>query len=415
MSLSLQVRQKQSLQLSLRTWLPLLQAPLQELDTLFKEYSYENPFLEVKSSFESNSYSSSSFTNNSDDNKRGFIENMSIYKESIYDKIDDQICAPLFPTPVSQKVAREIMFYINDEGYFEGDIAKVATTTSVTNEFADKIRKRFQYLEPTGVGAVDLKESFLFQLQEQDIDEELSKFTETLISNIQNMDKYHKHHRFDESVDLIRRFNNPPAIDYIEDQPYIIPDFFVEVGDDINIRINNDYYPDIVVSNPFKSKNEDIKSKLKEARDLVSLLELRKSTLYKLILIIVEKQISFFIGSELKPLTMSDVAKELGFEESTISRAVSNKYIKCERGTFSLKSFFTNQVSKNLSSAEIKNYISSMIESEPHDKPYTDQDLVDMVMKRYNMKMVRRTITKYRAILDISSSKDRKKIYKMQH
>ena len=143
MSLSLQVRQKQSLQLSLRTWLPLLQAPLQELDTLFKEYSYENPFLEVKSSFESNSYSSSSFTNNSDDNKRGFIENMSIYKESIYDKIDDQICAPLFPTPVSQKVAREIMFYINDEGYFEGDIAKVATTTSVTNEFADKIRKRF--------------------------------------------------------------------------------------------------------------------------------------------------------------------------------------------------------------------------------------------------------------------------------
>ncbi|MGB5868096.1 MAG: RNA polymerase factor sigma-54 [Arcobacteraceae bacterium] len=415
MSLSLQVRQKQSLQLSLRTWLPLLQAPLQELDTLFKEYSYENPFLEVKSSFESNSYSSSSFNNNSDDNKRGFIENMSIYKESIYDKIDDQICAPLFPTPVSQKVAREIMFYINDEGYFEGDIEKVATTTNVTNEFANKIRKRFQYLEPTGVGAIDLKESFLFQLQEQDVDEELAKFTETLIANLQNMDKYHKHHRFDESVALIRKFNNPPAIDYIEDQPYIIPDFFVEVGDDINIRINNDYYPDIVVSNPFKSKNEDIKSKLKEARDLVSLLELRKSTLYKLILIIVEKQISFFIGSELKPLTMSDVAKELGFEESTISRAVSNKYIKCERGTFSLKSFFTNQVSKNLSSAEIKNYIASMIESEPHDKPYTDQDLVDMVMKRYNMKMVRRTITKYRAILDISSSKDRKKIYKMQH
>jgi RNA polymerase sigma-54 factor len=415
MSLSLQVRQKQSLQLSLRTWLPLLQAPLQELDTLFKEYSYENPFLEVKSSFESNNYTSSSFNNNSDDNKRGFIENMSIYKESIYDKIEEQICAPLFPTPVSEKVAREIMFFINDEGYFEGDIEQIAITTNVTNEFAEKIRKRFQYLEPCGVGACNLKESFLFQLQELDLDEELSKFTMILIENLQNIDKYHKHHRFDQSVDIIKKFNNPPAIDYIEDQPYIIPDFFVEVNDDINIKINNDYYPDIVVSNAFKTKNEDIKTKLKEARDLVSLLELRKSTLYKLILIIVEKQISFFIGSELKPLTMSDVAKELGFEESTISRAVSNKYIKCERGTYSLKSFFTNEVSKNLSSSEIKNYISSIIVNEPHDKPFTDQDLVDMVMKRYNMNMVRRTITKYRALLDIPSSKDRKKIYKMQH
>jgi RNA polymerase sigma-54 factor len=416
MSLSLQVRQKQSLQLSLRTWLPLLQAPLQELDTLFKEYSYENPFLEVKSSFESNNYSSASGMNNStDDNKRGFIENMSVYKESIYDKIDEQICAPLFPTPVSQKVAKEIMFYINDEGYFEGNIDKIAIETNVTDDFAEKIRKRFQYLEPCGVGAKSLKESFLFQLQEQEIDEELLTFTKTLIENLQNIDKYHKHHRFNEGVDIIKKFNNPPAIDYIEEQPYIIPDFFVEVNDDINIRINNDYYPDIVVSNPFKTKNEDIKTKLKEARDLVSLLELRKSTLYKLILIIVEKQISFFIGSELKPLTMSDVAKELGFEESTISRAVSNKYIKCERGTYSLKSFFTNEVSENLSSAEIKNYISSIIENEPHDKPYTDQDLVDMVMKRYNMDMVRRTITKYRAILDIPSSKDRKKIYKMQH
>jgi RNA polymerase sigma-54 factor len=414
MSFGFQARQKQSLQLSLRTWLPLLQAPLQELETLFKEYSYDNPFLEVKSSFESSTYSNSS-NSSTDDNKRGFIENMSIYKESVYDKIDSQICPPLFPTPVSVKVAKEIIFYINDEGYFEGNIERIAITTNVTKEFAENIRQRFQYLDPCGVGAIDLKESFLFQLQDQEIDEELSKITATIIANLQNIDKYYKHHRFNESVDLIKKFNNPPAIEYLEDQPYIIPDFFVEVNDDINIKINNDYYPDIVVSNAFKTKNEDIKSKLKEARDLVSLLELRKSTLYKLILIIVEKQIGFFIGSELKPLTMADVAKELGFEESTISRAVSNKYIKCTKGTYSLKSFFTNEVSKNLSSSEIKNYISSLILAEEHDKPLTDQDLVDMVMKRYNMNMVRRTITKYRALLDIPSSKDRKKIYKMQY
>jgi len=412
-NIRLNVKQKQTLQLSLKTWLPLLQAPLQELDTLFKEYSYENPFLEVNSYFESRSFTNSSYSG--DDEKRGFIENMSIYHESIYDKIDDQICEPLFPTPVSQKVAREILFYINDEGYFEGNIQRIAEACSVTDTFVESIRQRFKYLEPVGVGAYDMKESFIFQLNDLDIDEELHKFCETIILNLKNIDKYYKHHRFDDAKEVIKRFKTPPAVDYLEEQPYIIPDFFVEVDDDIKIEINNDYYPDIIVSDPFKSKNEDIKGKLKEARDLVNLLELRKSTLYKLILIIVEKQIGFFIGSELKPLTMSEVAKELGFEESTISRAVSNKYIKCSRGTLSLKSFFTNAVSKNLSSSEIKNYISSVVQNENHETPYTDQDLVDMVKQRYGLDMVRRTITKYRKLLNMPSSKQRKKIYKMQN
>jgi RNA polymerase sigma-54 factor len=413
MSLSLQAKQKQTLHLSLKTWLPLLQAPLQELDTLFKEYSYENPFLEVNSHFESTSYSGGS-TGSSEDDKRGFIENMSVYQESIYDKIDSQISAPLFPTPNSQKVAREILFYINDEGYFEGNIEKIALKCNVTDDFAESIRQRFRYISPVGVGAKDMKESFLFQLGEMEIDEELSLFTQKVIANLKNIDKYHKHHRFEDAKELLKKFNNPPAINYLADQPYIIPDFFVEVDDDIRLKINNDYYPDIIVSDPFKTKNEDIRSKLKEARDLVNLLELRKSTLYKLILIIVEKQIGFFIGSELKPLTMSDVAKELGFEESTVSRAVSNKYIKCSRGTFALKYFFTNAVSKNLSSSEIKNYIAQVVSSESHDEPLTDQNLVDMVIQRYNVKMVRRTITKYRKILDIPSSKERKKLYKVQ-
>ncbi len=414
-NIRLNVKQKQSLQLSLKTWLPLLQAPLQELDTLFKEYSYENPFLEVNSHFESNNFTSRSIGGDENSNdKRGFIENMSIYHESIYDKIDEQISAPLFPTPNSQKVAHEILFMINDEGYFEGDIEKIAIKCSVTADFAESIRQRFKYIEPIGVGAYDLKESFLFQLSEIEMDRSLEELVKKIISNLKNIDKYCTHHRFEDAKNIIKKLKTPPAVEYLADQPYVIPDFFVEVDDDIRIKINNSYYPDIVVSDPFKTKNSQIKEKLKEARDLVNLLELRKSTLYKLILLIVEKQIGFFIGSELKPLTMSEIANELGFEESTISRAVSNKYIKCSRGTYALKYFFTNAVSKNLSSSEIKNYLLSVIESEDHLEPYTDQDLVEMVQKRYGVDMVRRTITKYRKLLDISSSKERKKIYKLQ-
>jgi RNA polymerase sigma-54 factor len=327
-------------------WLPLLQAPLNELDRVFQEYSYENPFLDVNSNFESN-YSSGGYGDDEFD-KRGFIENIALYKESLYDKIESQIDAPLFPTKKSQKIAREIMFYINDEGYFEGDEDEIAQNNSVTLEFVESIRKRFAQMEPYGVGSKDLSESFLFQLENIECEKELKEFIKTAIKNLRNIDKYYKHHRFEDMKDILKEFNSPPAVEYLNEQPAIIPDFFVEVGDDIDIRINNSYYPDINVSDPFKTSNQDLKAKLKEARDLVNLLDLRKSTLYKLVLIIVEKQLPFFIGSELKPLTMATVASELGFEESTISRAVSNKYIECSRGLLPLKYFFTNAVTNNL-------------------------------------------------------------------
>ncbi|WP_428738195.1 RNA polymerase factor sigma-54 [Sulfurimonas sp.] len=401
-SLGLQAKQKQSLQLSLRLWLPLLQAPLQDLEAVFKEHSFDNPFLEYNSSFESN-YSSS-----------GLIEEINVYKESFYEKVSNQIDAPLFPTPNSQSVAMEILDNVDSDGYFDGDIEDIAIKCNTTKEFVESIRGRFAYLDPCGVAAKDMVECFEFQLSQLSIDNELSQLIEKMIKNLKSIDKYHKHHRFEEATSAIKKFKSPPAIDYQEDNEYIVPDFFVEVGEDISVKINHSYYPDIVITDPFKSKNDELKHKLKEARDLVNLLELRKSTLYKLVLIIVERQMGFFIGSELKPMTMAQVAEEIGFEESTISRAVSNKYIKCDRGIFSLKSFFTNAVSKNLSSSEVKHFIENLVENEDHEEPLTDQDLVEKVMQRYNMNMVRRTITKYRKQLDIPSSKERKKIYKVR-
>jgi RNA polymerase sigma-54 factor len=329
----------------------------------------------------------------------------------LYDILEEQIDSEIFPTNNSKKIAYEILYDINSDGFFEGDIGSIALSCNTTDNFVESIRERFRLLEPKGVGAFDLSESFYFQLLDLDIDESLFNFTKKIIQNLTKLDRYAKHHYFEEATKIIKGFNNPPAVEYLEEEPYIIPDFFVDIDDDIHLRINNDYYPDIMVKDPFSSKSSELKTKLKEARDLTNLLELRKSTLYKLVLLIVEHQIGFFMGQELKPLTMSEIAQIVGFEESTISRAVSNKYIKCERGTFSLRSFFTNAVSKDLSSAEIKSFILSLVENEQKEKPLTDQSLVDMVIKRYNIKMVRRTITKYRNLLNIPSSKERKKLY----
>lgn len=405
-SINLEFKQKQSLNLSLKLWLPLLQLPLQELSSHLETLSYENPFLEVKRPFEHTLGSS-----------HGIVEELVLSSGSLHEKIIEQICPPLFPTPISQKVAHEILCDINEEGYFEGDCDQIAITCNVYKEYVERIRQRFSKIEPYGVGALDSHESFIFQLDamSDDIDDELYMLVLKMIEQMSKVDKFSKHGRFEEAKAVIKKFSNPPALEYQASPKQIIPDFYVDVAEDITLRINHDYYPDIVITEPFSSKSEGIKEKLKEARDIVNLLELRKTTLYKLVLIIVERQLSFFVGGELKPMNMAALAEELSFAESTISRAVSNKYIESKQGVFPLKSFFTNAVAtKELSSSEIKNFINTQIEYEDKFEPLTDDELLERIEKRFNIKMVRRTITKYRKLMNVASSKERKKIYKVQ-
>ena len=409
---STSIAQKQNLNLSLKLWLPMLQSSLQDLEKHLTNVSYENPFLEIKKPKE--------FYNNfmPQGTSGEFVESLALYSKSLNDRISEQINAPHFPTPNSQKVALEILCDINEHGYFDGDIEKIAITCGVYKEYVESIRQRFSMLEPSGIGSIDLSESFLFQLDacDKEIDDELYNFIKKIIKNILHLDKYSGHHRFEDAKEVIKYFNNPPAVNYLNTNIQVIPDFFVDIGEDINIKINHAYYPDIEVKDPFSSKNEGIKEKLKEARDLVNLLDLRKSTLYKIVLLIVEKQISFFVGGELKPYSMQELAHELGFAESTISRAVANKHIECSLGVYPLKYFFTNAVdNKDLSSSQITNYIKSLVEYEEREKPLTDQHILDMILEKFTLKMVRRTITKYRKMLDIPSSKERKKLYKVEN
>jgi RNA polymerase sigma-54 factor len=410
--------QKQSLNLSLKQWLPILQTPLQDLEKYLKNISYENPFLDVTKPKEQIKKLRTPYYNDYVGNslESSFVENTLLYEESLTDKLIEQIVPPTFPTPNSQKVALEIIQDIDDAGFFDGDIQEIATLCSVTDSFVESIRLRFATLEPTGIGARDMEESFLFQLDalERPIDNELYEFTCKVIDNLKQMDKFVKHHRFEEAKELIKGFNQTPSLHYVSDDPVVVPDFFVSVGDDIDIKANSQYYPDIKIKDSFKNKSSVLKEKLKEARDTLNLLQLRKNTLYNIVMLIVQKQISFFVGGELKPYTMRELAGELGYDESTISRAVSNKYIECERGVFSMKSFFTNAVSsKGISSSELKSFMQSLIEYEDHETPLTDQDILDKIEQRYGLKMVRRTITKYRKLLDIPSSKERKKLYKI--
>jgi len=141
---------------------------------------------------------------------------------------------------------------------------------------------------------------------------------------------------------------------------------------------------------------------------------MRKATLYKVGLMIVEYQYDFFLGGNIKPLTLKTLADEFGHNPSTISRAIANKYIACDRGMFAMKDFFTTAIDEEISNASIKDYLVELIKNEPREKPFSDMKLVEMIQEKFKVKMVRRTITKYRKQLNIAGSSERKKLYKLE-
>lgn len=412
-------KQKQLPRLSMQTWLPLLQCSLSDLDKHIQVITNENPCLEVSSGFEMPESSSQSshntyleYQNHVSNSSSDEIEWMSVSSQSLYEKLDDQIAAPLFPTPISQKIAKQIIFYISDEGYFEGSVEEIAKQCEVDIYKVEQVRQRFSYLEPVGVGAVDYKESFLFQLNEFDLDDELSILLSAIITQFEDIEKFFKHPRLHDAKEIIRHLNNPPAIAYMESEIAVLPDIFVEFkAGDLEIKINNDFYPNLKV-NQIDKYDHFAKQKFKEARELVKLLDLRKATLYNVALVLLEKQYSFFMGSELKPLKLQDVADELGFNESTISRAISDKYLECERGVFAFKDFFSNSIGE-VSTTEIKHFIQRIVETEDKEKPYSDKYIHESVEARFGVKMVRRSIAKYRQELEIPSFKERKFLYKL--
>ncbi len=400
------LEQKLNLKLFMQGFMPILQSDFDELQKQIETIAQSNPYLDVKSSFER------SFSHRkSPKSTKDVIEANAFVSESLYEKLLSQITQPLFPTPLSQKIAKEIVEHINEEGYFEGEVDEIAKKYKLDSEIVERIRCRFSHLEPSGVGAKNLLESFIFQLQEFDVDDELYVLISEIIDDFFNIDKFAEHKRFEEAKAIIKKFKNPPALDYIENSLEVIPELFVSFENgEINIRINDKFYPDVTIKNE-NSSEEFAKTKLKEAKNVLNMLTLRKATLYKIAFTIIEKQISFFFGGELLPLKLQDIADELELNESTISRAISNKYIATESGIVALKELFSTAISKNVSSSEIKSFLKSLIVYEDRLNPLTDEEIVSKISNRYLIALNRRNITKYRAELQIPSSIERKKLY----
>jgi RNA polymerase sigma-54 factor len=213
-----------------------------------------------------------------------------------------------------------------------------------------------------------------------------------------------------------------------EDVQYISPDIFVyKIGEEYVVVLNDEGLPNLRVS-PFyteeiksgqqlDSKAEEyVSDKIRSAQWLIKSIHQRQRTIYKVAKSIAKFQRNFLDhGIEyLKPLVLRDVAEDIGMHESTISRVTTNKYVQTPQGLFELKYFFNSGISTNegdfIASESVKNRIKELVESEDPRKPYSDQRLAEL-LSNHNIVIARRTVTKYREMLRIGSSSERKRLF----
>ncbi len=217
-----------------------------------------------------------------------------------------------------------------------------------------------------------------------------------------------------------------PGRNYISEEPrYITPDVYVHrVGDQFYVVPNDDGMPKLKISGFYRAAMQEdpkakeyIQGKLRSAQWLIRSIDQRRKTIVKVTECIVEKQRDFFeLGIQyLKPMILRDVAETVGMHESTISRVTSNKYVHTPRGLFELKFFFNSAIKRegkeDIASESVKQAIQHIVNEEDPKNPWSDQQIVEILRDQHDIKIARRTVAKYRDMLNILSSSKRKQYF----
>jgi len=335
-------------------------------------------------------------------------------------------------------IAEHIIYNLNKDGFLELSIESIASSLNSTPEKIESIRKRIVVFDPVGNAAIDLKECLLAQLN---ADDEKNK---DLINIIKNHLSDLAEHKFDKIstslnidnkriIDLIeklKRLTPRPASKFETDEiDYAEVDLIlVKVNGEYKVRYVSEGIPNLLLSNYYdemleknidKKTNSFLKDRQRKASLFIEGINLRKSIIESIAEYLVKVQKDFLdLGEKWKrPLTMKDVATELGYNESTISRSVNNKFMASEKGLISLKSFFSHGLKGEFgfshSAETIKDKIKTMIDSENKCKPISDQEISNRLLE-LGIKIARRTISNYREELNILSSSKRKQEYKLK-
>jgi len=335
-------------------------------------------------------------------------------------------------------IARHLVGLLDDAGYLHFDLREVAEDLGANVAAVDAALEAVQSLDPSGVGARNLAECLAIQAREAD---RYDPCMQKLIANLElladgevarlkrmcNVDD----EDFADMLRELRGYDPKPGLAFAPaSENTITPDIIVRSngssGWDVTLNeetlprlvVNRDYFIELRNGSPSKEAQGWLKEKLADAHWLLRALDQRQKTILKTAAEIVKQQEGFFRGgvSQLRPLTLREIAEQIEMHESTVSRVTSNKYLHCERGTFELKYFFTSGVGSSdgegASSAAIKARIKALVDAEDPKKVLSDQKLVDLLNEE-GFDLARRTVAKYREAIGIGSSAQRRRSKKL--
>jgi len=443
----------------------MLQLPLLELETYLRQELVENPVLEelqtspddgassdgdatgtdVREQQESAEsfedawndyyYEGSDFSRNREDEeaKRAFAESSITKRESFARYLLNQLRLAI-DDEEEYRIGEWIIGEIDHRGYFTSSVEQGAEALGVDLQAVEAVLAKIQNFEPTGIGARDLRECLLLQIDARYPD---NKLLRELVS--EHLDLLQKRQlpkiaqRMNIGVEevhdlarLVATLEPRPGREYTgEETQYVVPDTTVmKVDGEYIVTVNDDSIPRLKISKYYKQLlansetpkevTDYVKNKYRAAKWLLNNIEQRKNTIYRVTKCIVDLQKDFLDRGEafLRPLTLQEVAERVGLHESTVSRVTSKKYVDTPQGIFELKHFFSssigNQNGDAKSSTSVRKMIAELIDGENKKKPFSDQQIADVLRDKERLDIARRTVTKYREILGILPSKLRK-------
>jgi len=356
----------------------------------------------------------------------------------------------------SRYIAEYIIGNIDDDGYLRRKLSSIADDLVFTQNIRiseaelEKVLKIVQELEPPGVGARDLQECLILQIERLDqTQEEVQLASKILRSYFNEFTRKHyqkimqrlelTEEKLKEVLDIILHLNPKPGSAFNDpmqrDVNTIIPDFVVENNNgELTITLNSRNVPELRINPSYidmleeysakrKNKNPNdrdtlifVKQKIDSAKWFIDAIKQRQDTLLVTMEAIVNYQKEYFLtGDErkIRPMILKDIADITGLDISTISRVANSKYVQTEFGILSLKSFFSESMAtesgEEVSTREIKNILQECIDNEDKRKPLTDEKLTEILCEKgYNI--ARRTVAKYREQLNIPVARLRKQI-----
>lgn len=449
-SLNLTQEQKlimtQEMQLSVK----LLQMSSFELQEYVEKEVQENPVLDAKVGassneehkeidykqlikyFEFDNYSHHNYEKNDDEEVSPF--NFISEKKSLKEYLQEQI-RDLNEKDYVKAVCLYIVENIDARGYLDISDKEIMEELKISKKLTDYCIEVIQSLEPDGIGAKDLKECLKIQINKKGLEDEniykiVDEYLELLAENKYNVIAKHLNidvKKAQEYGDIIKSLRPRPSSGFYtgEDVKYIVPDaqirkidneYYIIMNEDVTPKLSiNAMYKEIIQNENDKNAVDYVKEKLNSAIFLIKSIQHRKSTIYRVLEKILELQRDYFeYGNKyLKPMTLKEISESLEMHESTVSRAIRDKYIYTNSGTIKIKDLFTTGLSKSstgedVSTKIIKDAIKDLIDKENKEKPLSDQAICDILTDK-GMNISRRTVAKYREEIGIKSSKGRKR------